>query len=251
MTIRLSIALSLLSLAYFFCASCSLLVREAHRHIREAHRYRGYNENNVLFVEMYLQSSAYSQHPKSLDFAQQVISRIETIPEVESPAVVDSLLTSDSYQSRKIYAEGAASSEMSLRYFAITPEYFRVMGMPLLIGREFTDRDGPDSSGVIIISRSVARNLFPNVNPLGKRISLSNPPKENSWFTIVGIVDDVIVSGQASAQIYGAYSQEANSKVNIVARTNVQPQSIFEKVKNVIRAIDEQVRITNIQAPQR
>jgi hypothetical protein len=58
-------------------------------------------------------------------------------------------------------------------------------------------------------------------------------------------------SEQARAQIYGAYSREANSKINIVARTNVQPQNIFEKVENVIRAIDDQVRITNIQAPQR
>ena len=63
MTIRLSIALSLLSLAYFFCASSSLLGQEAHLD-------KGYNLNNVLFVEVDLQSSAYSQHPKSLDFAQ-------------------------------------------------------------------------------------------------------------------------------------------------------------------------------------
>jgi len=244
MTIRLSIALSLLSLAYFFCASCSRLGREARLN-------KGYDLDNVLFVQMDLQSSAYSQHPKSLDFVQKAISRIETIPEVEAAAVVDSLLTSDSYQSRKIYAEGAASSEMSLRYFAITPEYFRVVRIPLLRGRPFTDRDGPDSLGVIIISESVARNLFPNEDPMGKRISFSNPPKKNSWFEIVGVAGDVRESEQARAQIYGAYSQEANSKVNIVARTNVQPQSIFKKVENVIRAIDDQVRITNIQAPQR
>src|SRR5262245_22775410 len=125
MTIRLSIALSLLSIAYFFCASCSLLKRETPLD-------KGYSLNNVLFVEMDLQSSAYSQYPKSLDFAQQAISRIEALPGVESAAVVDSLLTSDSYQSRKIYAEGASSSEMSLRYFAITSGYFRVMGIPLL-----------------------------------------------------------------------------------------------------------------------
>ena len=112
MTIRLSIALSLLSLVYFFCASCSRLGREARID-------KGYSLNNVLFVEVDLQYSAYSQHPKSLEFVQQAISRIETIPGVQSAAVVDSLLTSDSYQSRKIYAEGAAPSEMSLRYFAI------------------------------------------------------------------------------------------------------------------------------------
>jgi putative ABC transport system permease protein len=244
MTIRFSIALSLLSLAYFFGASCSLPGREARID-------KGYSLNNVLFAEVDLQSSAYSQHPKSLDFAQQAISRVESLPGVESAAVVDSLLTSDSYQSRKIYAEGAASSEMSPRYFAITPGYFRVVRIPLLAGREFTDGDGPDSSGVIIISESVARNLFPNVDPLGKRISFSNPPEENSWFTIVGVARDVRDSGQARAQIYGSYSQEANSKVNIVARTTVEPQALFKAVEREIRAIDNQVRITNIQAPPR
>lgn len=243
MTIRLSVAISLLSLAYLFCASCYFPGREARLD-------KGYNLNNVLFVEIDLQSSAYSQYPKSLDFAQQAIDRIKTIPEVESAAIVDSLLTSDSYQSRTIYVEGSASSEMSLRYFAITPGYFRVVGIPLLAGREFTDLDEPDGSGVIMISESVARNLFPNEDPLGKRISFTNPPKEKSWLTIVGITGDVRDSGQARAQIYGVFSQEANSKIKIVARSAVQPQSIFERVEKVIRAIDDQVRITNIQAPQ-
>jgi len=90
MTIRLSIALSLLSLVYFFCASCSRLGREARID-------KGYSLNNVLFVEVDLQYSAYSQHPKSLEFVQQAISRIEALPGIQSVAVVDSLLTSDSY----------------------------------------------------------------------------------------------------------------------------------------------------------
>jgi hypothetical protein len=139
---------------------------------------------------------------------------------------------------------------MPLRYNAITPEYFSVMGIPLLRGRSFTNRDGPDSPGVIIISESVARNLFPSEDPLGKRISFSSAPKEDSWLEIVGIVGDVRDSRQARAEIYGVYSQEANSKVNIVARAKVRPQIIFEKVASAIRAIDDQVKVTDIHSPR-
>lgn len=85
---------------------------------------------------------------------------------------------------------------------AITPDYFRVLGIPLLSGRSFSARDEKQSPPVAIISESIARHFFPGQNPIGQRILLNSGSK--AWREIVGIVGDVKQWGPASEALVGA-----------------------------------------------
>lgn len=92
----------------------------------------------------------------------------------------------------------------------ISPEYFRTMGIRLLRGRSFTEHDNSGAPGVVIVSESVARQLWPAGDAIGKRISLEDRPKPEDWLTIVGVVADVRQQGlkdKESAVIYLPYQQ--------------------------------------------
>ena len=73
---------------------------------------------------------------------------------------------------------------------SVSPRYFRVMGVPLLRGREFTDRDRASSEPVVIVNEALARQYFPNADPIGRRIALNDPSDKNPWRVIVGTVAD-------------------------------------------------------------
>src|ERR1700694_3467742 len=92
----------------------------------------------------------------------------------------------------------------------VSPEYFRVMGIPLLSGRAFSGQDNATAPGVAIISRSVARTVWPGGDAIGQRITLEEDPRPEDWLTIIGVVDDVrqqSLTEKAPPAIYQPYGQ--------------------------------------------
>jgi putative ABC transport system permease protein len=82
---------------------------------------------------------------------------------------------------------------------SVSPGYFRTMGIRLRLGREFTAQDVASAPHVAIVSESVARQIWPDVNPIGQRISNKDVPGPGDWLTVVGVVDDV---GQTSIDVH-------------------------------------------------
>src|SRR2546430_11035848 len=92
----------------------------------------------------------------------------------------------------------------------VIPGYFKAMGMPVLRGRDFTESDSATTPGVVIVSQTVARTLWPGQDPIGKRISMEDEPKPEDWLTVVGVVGDVKQQGLAKGSepaIYLPYLQ--------------------------------------------
>jgi hypothetical protein len=127
----------------------------------------------------------------------------------------------------------------------VSPDYFRVMGIRFLKGRGFTDQDNSSAPGVVIISQSVARTLWPGEDPIGQRITMEDEPKPKDWLTIVGIVDDVRqrLTGQPLPAIYQPYQQVTRpfflSHMSFVVRTAEQPQSVAAGMRGVLHDVDK------------
>ena len=93
----------------------------------------------------------------------------------------------------------------------VSPGYFATMGIHVLQGRDFTGSDNGSAPGVVIVSETVARRIWPNADPVGKRISMSDQPGPNDWLTVVGVVNDVVQDrslGKHSA-VYVSYLQNS------------------------------------------
>jgi ABC-type antimicrobial peptide transport system permease subunit len=120
------------------------------------------------------------------------------------------------------------------------------MGIPLTRGRDFTTADAESPSPVALISELTARQIFPNEDPLGKRIQLGGRHEDQPWATIIGIVGDVHHYGldlPTSPQAYELYNHMTFSSPSLVIRSSVGMQSLVREVQEQIWAIDKNVPI--------
>jgi predicted permease len=172
----------------------------------------GFNPERVVTATIDPSSSGYSRE-QVLPLVDRLLAAIQAIPGVESAAVTTcGLMTNCSYGSRFLIEGTEGSIESNNNWVA--PTYFATVGVPLIAGRDFTDRDTESSPRVAIVSESIARRFFPGQNPLGKRLGrvdrrlARNVPDVE----IVGVVRDVRPSlhAEPGAMIYFPTHQPPN-----------------------------------------
>ncbi|MFI5232978.1 MAG: ADOP family duplicated permease [Gemmatimonadales bacterium] len=133
---------------------------------------------------------------------------------------------------------------------SITPEYFDVMGIPLLRGRAFTVADREGVPAVAVISESVAQRFWPGQDPLGKRIGYPYP---SEWLTVVGVVPDTkqdSLSEARSTSVYVPWRQRANKaggELWIVARTTGDAAGLAPALRAIVRAQDRSVAVGELR----
>jgi putative ABC transport system permease protein len=189
----------------------------------------------------------------------ELFARLRQLPGVTSAAGAMGLPTG-TYDSNGSYAvEGQHTFDGDLRrlpsagFRLASPGYFRTMGIPLRRGREFDDGDRHDRPFVAVISESLARQSFAAGDPIGQRIKCGFDSDE--WMTIVGVVGDVRQASPASApgpELYMPLRQHpyASTRVQVVIRTSVAPQSLIGAVRQAVRVTspDVAVKFTTLQA---
>jgi putative ABC transport system permease protein len=130
----------------------------------------------------------------------------------------------------------------------VRPNYFRAMGVELLKGRDFDERDTLSSNPVVIINESLARKHFPDQDPIGRRInpSFSTDDRGVLWREIIGVVGDVrhaSLSQESGNEVYVAHTHASSSTASVVARTMGDPHSIIAAAREVVRALDQNLPI--------
>ncbi|MCI0537416.1 MAG: ABC transporter permease [Verrucomicrobiales bacterium] len=206
----------------------------------------GFNPERTLTLDLSLPSASYSGPPQIKAFCREVLDRIRALPGVRSagfanavPLGVGSMRI---YGSFSIEDQPARKSPWASKV-AASPDYFRAMGIPLLKGRFFTESDDDGAPGVVILSEKLARLLWPNDDPLGKRISLGIGP--TSWSEVVGIVGDVRqdeLKVEPPSGLYVPYQQVSATffleATTFVVRTVEEPQSLAVSLRKTIQAVD-------------
>jgi len=140
---------------------------------------------------------------------------------------------------------------------AITPEYFQLMGIPLLTGREFSDSDSEKSTGVVIVSTATARHFWPGENPIGKHIRLV---WDKDWRTVVGVAGDVRQFNLADkpldwvqGAVYMPYAQsvDANQKLPtamyLTARTSAESAHFGRDIRGLVSSVNPNVPVGEVR----
>jgi predicted permease len=182
---------------------------------------------------------------------ERLFGELSQLPGVKSVAGAMGLPTGQ-YGSNGLYAvEGkhifAPGQRLPHAGFELaSPGYFATLGIPLLRGREFSSRDEYNAPFVAIISEALARETFPNEDPLGKRVQcgLDSP----NWMTIVGVVGDVRQDSPASApapQLYMPLKQHPfhANELQVVVRTAVEPGSLVGAARQIVRALNPEIAL--------
>ena len=213
----------------------------------------GFDPENLLTMNISLPSAKYPKPHDRATFYNNLVERVEALPGVRAAGVTSVLPLSDNFDGRGLAVEDRPKprgEEISVDLYITTPNYLRAMSIPTLRGRPLSGQDTETSPPVALVNERMAKELWADEDPLGKRIkfpgSESNP---QPWRTIVGVVNDVsqyALDKKAPMQIYLPQSQYPASFMSLVVQTTVAPAGLTAPVRNEVRAIDKDQAVFDI-----
>ncbi len=212
----------------------------------------GFDSRNLLTMHINLDSTTYNR--RSAEFYQQLIDRIESLPSVASAAAVTTLPMSEVGVDfkRPYWRAGEAEPVGDGDKVAVrmaTPGYFKTMGISVLQGRGFTDQDRRDTGAVIMVNKSMAERVWPNENPVGKRLMLDYNRGKYAY-EVIGVTAGIRYYGlkvDSSPEVFIPHAQNAYLPMNLVVRTTSDPNQIVESVKAQVREMDRTQAVSNIR----
>jgi predicted permease len=215
----------------------------------------GFSSQHLVKAEVSLPQFEYSTAQQWTAFAGDLLARIQAEPGMRDSSIGLPLPLVHPFVNLAFEIEGSpappSSQARTADYVAASPEYFRVMEIPLLQGREFTREDVASTPRVTIISEAMARIYFPNQNPIGKRLIFGFPPNGEAPREIIGVVGnvrDVELRQAPAAMVYVPFAQAPFWGTVVVVRTNLSVAAVAEAIRRDARAIDKDLPVTDIAA---
>ncbi len=230
-----------LALALVLLAGATLLTKTV---VRISAVELGYDTRGVATARIELLDARYDSVSQQSLASGRFLASIQRIPSVSSAALeYDHFVAGFGRGDRKIQAEGVAevSDGVSPRFAkVVSPDWFATLRVPLRAGRTFTAADRAGSDPVVVINEQLARDLWPNDNPLGRRIRLGQGDSV-PWRTVVGLVGDLSSRGDRRARnwAYVPIAQQPGRQVTILARARSGDASqLLPPIRDAVRAVD-------------
>ena len=240
--LRSMLVVTEIALSLVLLIGAALLVR-SYGHIQNANP--GFNPQNVLSFRLSLPNSKY-KGPAVTNFYKQLTGRIKSIPGVESVGTSYSLpMSSVALAWGPITIEGyvprdSADFIMSNERF-VSPGYFSAMGVPLVKGRLFDERDVKDAQQTVIVNENLANRFWPNQDPIGKRLERGD---SEPWRTVVGVVRDskeFSADKEPPLSIYHPHEQFPIGTMFLVVRSANEVSTLNSEITKQIRGLDPEV----------
>jgi putative ABC transport system permease protein len=205
----------------------------------------------LLTLELLPTGPAYRDPQRLANYWEQVVARVRSVPGIESAALTitmppDRVAFSDGFEITGRTPPKQGGPIVPVPW--VTHDYFRTLGIPVLRGRVFDQRDKRGGAGVMVISESLARRYFPDVDPVGQRMKHGGPTLNNPYQEIIGVVADVKYQGLAADAVpvyYESSEQSPSRPMWLVARTRGEARQWLAAVQAEIRAIDGNVSIAS------
>ena len=209
----------------------------------------GFRDERILTFRITLDEGEQSARRA---FYGQVLDRVRALPGVETAAAVLIRPLSGAVGWDTVYTvEGEAPNRTEANpngnYEAISPDYFRTMGIRMVAGRDFTAGDTTASPGVVIIDETTARRHWPNGEAVGKRLRLGANPKA-PMLTVVGVVKPVRYREWQAAwpDLYIPYTQRAQHRSDFVVKTTGDPAALANAIRREVFSIDKNQPISEV-----
>jgi putative ABC transport system permease protein len=215
----------------------------------------GFAPDGALTAQIVLPQSRYREAARVGAFQRELLQRVQALPGVQAASVSMSL-PPDLLMMRNPFApEGQSPSPGQSLPLAdqllVSPDYFRTLGIQQLAGRAFTDADDASAPQVVIINETLARQYFPNQDPVGKRLQTGDYSPKGPWLTIVGVVADVKYNGLnegAQPTLYTAFQQNLWWRSMFLAvKAGGDPLGLVNAVRNEVWAVDRDLPVSQIK----
>ncbi len=234
-----------LSLALTLLVGAGLMIRTLHA----LHKVEpGFRPEHLLAATVQLPQEKYKINRKTNDdaelarFADQLLERLRALPGVESATITGSL-PMRTIEISTFHLDGQSENQQSADVTRVRSDYFKTMGVAIVKGRDFSAQDVEENARVIVVSESLARSLWPNQDPIGRKIIIGNAGGD---YTVIGLVRDAHDLGldvPASATIYRV---GALQNLFVILRAQGDPLHLAKPVSDQVAAIDKDVPVTDI-----
>jgi predicted permease len=216
----------------------------------------GFDPNNLLTARVTLPERDYTSEQQRRDFFTRAMAQVAAQPGIEFAGAIDALplIGGGGGPTRHIAVEGQTPDPTGRQHWAridiATPDYFKAVGIPLLLGRPFSTQDSTNERPVALIGRAMAQRYWPDEYPIGKRIRIEESPND-AWISIVGIVGDVrddYVDAPPAPRIYLPYAQHPAREMSLVIRAAGEPLNVVPAVRNAVGMIDRNLPIYEVHS---
>ena len=212
----------------------------------------GFNPQNLLLFRVNPQLNRYDEK-KTAALYREMLERLGSVPGVSAVALSAPALLSGSVNSTGIFVHGRTYApdvrdrDNSINRLVVSPNFFDVMGIPVLAGRGFSERDSDTAPKVVMINQAAAKKYFPNEDPVGQRMGSS---LENAGqLEIVGILRDVkynSVRDAAPPTMFVPYLQTRIGNAAFEVRTASTPAAVTGAVRDAVRQIDQNLPVMDV-----
>jgi predicted permease len=214
----------------------------------------GFASAHVLSMRVSAYSARYPDRTAVRRFFDETRGRMAGIATVEAVAASSALPLTASNTGTSVGVEGRPmpiAERPSAGWQTVTPGYFAALHIPMLAGRDFMPADLERTTHHTIISQALARRIFGDADPIGRRLTFGPDQTVPDWHEVVGVVGDVRHGSLIDADALRAYDlsgQHWSRTMYVVARTSRDPRAIVPDVRAAVRAVDPEAPVFEVQS---
>jgi putative ABC transport system permease protein len=214
----------------------------------------GFTVQHILKAEISLPRHQYPKPEQWIAFSDELMSRIHAQPGLQDSAAAVPVPLADGFVNLNFGIVGGPPLEpgrtRAANYVSVTPDYFRVMGIPLLRGRIFLPDDVMSTPRIAVINQTLAHQYFPDHDPIGKQLTFGFPPDGNVSREVVGVVGDVrdeALSRDPRPMMYVPFNQAPFWGVVLVVKSPLDPASVAGAIRREVRNVDKDLPVTDVR----
>ena len=214
----------------------------------------GFNPTNVLTLELTMTGRKYNDATAVLSAYRELWRQLPGIRGVTAAGGVSSLPLSQMFAWGPITVEGrvppAGEEFINVDQRMVGGDYFVAMQIPLIAGRWFDDQDTREKPRVAVIDERMARELWPDAEPIGKRVKTGGLTSTAPWITVVGVVGGVkqyALDADSRMAMYLPHAQYPTRSMNLVLRSEQSPALLTSAVRDTLKAFDPDLPMYNVR----
>jgi predicted permease len=234
------------SVVFMLLVAASLLL---HSFWRMKRVHPGFTSRGLIGLEMRVLNPKYFQPGRLAQFQREVLERVRALPGVQHVSMTSAIPFSGGTDFVYAIRSVGGSARKTANGRPVDPEYFSLMGIPLLAGRLFTGADNDAAPRVVIVSESYGRSLFGDANPVGRQLEMD--PGTTEIVGVVGDVRHVDLRTAASPAMYFPRAQRPSELICLLVRPSAAASETAAAVRAAIRTIDPEQPIENISTLDR
>jgi predicted permease len=213
--------------------------------VRLSRQPSGFSPDHLWVGGVGLPPAQYPDPEARARFVERLLAELKTTPGIEASAIGDGVPLNGNNSSSPYARVDGNPVPLNQRPLgltrAISPGFLKTFSIPLLAGRDFDERDGVDKPLVVLVSKSTAQRLFPNEDPIGKRMWFGTDNNTGYMTEIVGVVGDVRslrLDRKNDIEFYRPWAQRSNPFMAVTVRTAIKPEAAAGMVRSALNKLD-------------